>query len=60
MESWVKLNERVMATRSIDELRAILEEEAALPHPRPTYIRRIYSRLNRVRAEEERKALEKL
>lgn len=60
LDSWVLLNEAVMATRSIEKLTELLNEEAALPNPRRTYLRRIYSRLNRVRIEDEREALEKM
>jgi len=57
LDSWVELN-LYLVDATEDDCKDLIEKEKSGKN-RPTFLRRIHSRLNRVRAERERKELVK-
>jgi hypothetical protein len=54
--AWADLNELLMATTNEKTLEALITKEKAGEN-RPTFIKRIHARLNKVRADRERREL---
>ena len=57
LDSWVALND-YLKTASEEDCKTLIKKEQKGKN-RPTFVKRIHSRLNRVRAERERKELVK-
>lgn len=56
LATWIDLNEALMATDDEHYLMALLQKERSGP-ARKQFLRRIHSRLNKVRADRERREL---
>lgn len=55
--TWAELNAYLMMTEDEDALARLLAAERARAKPRGRYVARVHSRLNKVRADRERREL---
>ena len=59
-KTWADLNTRLMACKTEREVEQLMTYESHEDRRRPQYLKRIHSRLNKLRASRERKELQQL